>query len=374
MNIKYKVVGGLSFYQRKEIKDLISYLRFTVNHNDEEALKRIINLPKRSIGETTVAKLIVMANDNDVPLWNFVGNIHTVMSGRTANAIDGFANLIKSFEIAAQTKDAYEVASQVAKESGLLKDLYEDKSVEGISRYENVQELLNAIKEHVDNPEVQDKSLSAFLQEIALITDADTDKDQDKDRVTLMTIHSSKGLEFKNVYIVGMEEDLFPSQMMLASRDDLEEERRLFYVAITRAEKRLTLSYATSRYRFGNLKACEPSRFLEEVDSRYLKTTRKFVEEEKSFSNFLSQFQRNGGTSRTRNTTVSQPTHKASANFAPSDINLLQVGMKVEHLKFGFGVVKEIDAKGPDKKAVIDFDGFGEKTLILSFAKLMIHS
>ncbi len=374
MNIKYKVVGGLSFYQRKEIKDLISYLRFTVNHNDEEALKRIINLPKRAIGDTTVAKLIVMANDNDVPLWNFVGNIHSVMSGRTANAIDGFANLIKSFEIAAQTKDAYEVASQVAKESGLLKDLYEDKSVEGISRYENVQELLNAIKEHVDNPEVQDKSLSAFLQEIALITDADTDKDQDKDRVTLMTIHSSKGLEFKNVYIVGMEEDLFPSQMMLASRDDLEEERRLFYVAITRAEKRLTLSYATSRYRFGNLKACEPSRFLEEIDSRYLKTTRKFVEEEKSFSNFLSQFQRNGGASRTRNTTVSQPTHKASANFAPSDINLLREGMKVEHLKFGFGVVKEIDAKGPDKKAVIDFDGFGEKTLILSFAKLMIHS
>jgi DNA helicase-2/ATP-dependent DNA helicase PcrA len=373
MNIKYKIVGGLSFYQRKEIKDLIAYLRFIVNHNDEEALKRIINLPKRGIGDTTVAKLILTSNDQGAPLWEVVSNVHSIISGRTANAIDGFATLIKTFEIASKAKDAYEVASQVARETGLLKDLYEDKSVEGISRYENVQELLNAIKEYVDSDTTEDKSLGAFLQEVALITDIDNDKEEDGDRVTLMTIHSAKGLEFKNVFIVGLEEDLFPSQMMLSSREDLEEERRLFYVAITRAEKKLTLSYATSRYRFGVLKACEPSRFIEEVDPRYMKVARKFVTEENSFSNFLGQFQRSGGTSRIRSTTVNQPAHKPSPDFSPSNVNLLREGMKVEHMKFGFGTVKEIDAKGPDKKAVIHFDGFGEKTLILSFAKLMIH-
>src|SRR5690606_38415841 len=274
MNIKYKIVGGLSFYQRKEIKDLLSYLRFTVNHNDEQAFRRIINLPKRGIGPGSVDKIVVAADDHSMPIWDVVCNAGQFLTGRTANAIDDFATMIKSFSITVAKKDAFEAASHVAKNSGLLKELYEDKTIEGLNRYENVQELLNAIKEFVDNPENEDKTLGSFLQEIALITDADT-KNDDEDSVTLMTIHGSKGLEFKNVYLVGMEEDLFPSQMMLSSRADLEEERRLFYVAITRAQNRVFLSYAITRYRFGRLKSCEPSRFLEEIDPNCIQISRQ---------------------------------------------------------------------------------------------------
>src|SRR5690606_20196346 len=250
MNIKYKIVGGLSFYQRKEIKDLLSYLRFTVNHNDEQALRRIINLPKRGIGPSSVDKMVVAAEDHSMSLWEVVCHAGQFIGGRTATAVEDFSTMIKSFKIAVEKKDAFDAASQIAKNSGLLKELYEDKTIEGLNRYENVQELLNAIKEYVDNIENEDKSIGAFLQEIALITDADT-KNNDEDSVSLMTIHGSKGLEFKNVYLVGMEEDLFPSQMMLSSRADLEEERRLFYVAITRAEQKLFLSYSLTRYRFG---------------------------------------------------------------------------------------------------------------------------
>ncbi|SDL84530.1 DNA helicase-2 / ATP-dependent DNA helicase PcrA [Catalinimonas alkaloidigena] len=374
MNIKYRIVGGLSFYQRKEIKDLLAYLRFVVNHNDEEALKRIINLPKRGIGDTTIAKLIVMANENDVSLWDIIGNIYTAMSGRTANSIDAFANLIKSFDLAMQTKNAFEVASQVARESGLLKELYEDKTPEGISRYENVQELLNAIKEFVDNPENEDKTLGTFLQTVSLLTSWEDDQNKDPDRVTLMTIHSAKGLEFRNVYVVGMEEDLFPSQMMLNSREDLEEERRLFYVAITRAEKKLTLSYALSRYRFGNIRSCEPSRFLQELDGQYLKVTRRFRTEEAAPrpTRFAAQFKRAGAPVK-RIPVNGKSAHQPSANFRPSDPMRLKAGMTVEHPKFGFGTVSAVEVQGNDRKARINFQQHGEKTLLLSFAKLMIH-
>ena len=274
MGIRYKVVGGLSFYQRKEIKDLIAYMRLAINHNDEEAFKRIINLPKRGIGDATIARITVLADEQKVAIWDILSNAIKYIGGRTAIAIDNFAMLIKSFALAASQKNAYDAATEIAKNSGLLKELYEDKSIEGLARYENVQELLNGIKEFVDNPENEDKSLSAFLQEIALLTNADQPAEEGedvKDAVTLMTIHSAKGLEFKNVFVVGMEEDLFPSQMMIGSRAELEEERRLFYVAITRAEKKLALTYATSRYRFGRIKDCEPSRFLEEIDPRCIK-------------------------------------------------------------------------------------------------------
>ncbi|MFC0185606.1 ATP-dependent helicase [Pseudarcicella hirudinis] len=277
LNIKYRIIGGLSFYQRREIKDLLAYLRFVINQNDEEAFKRIINLPKRGIGDTTVAKITVTAAENGVSVWDVVANINQFGAGRLSAGIEAFADLIKSFKIMVeiQEKDAYEVASHVAKASGILRELYEDKTVEGLSRYENVQELLNAIKEFVDSPENEDKSISNFLQTVSLLTTADNEEDEgENDRVTLMTIHGAKGLEFDHVYIVGMEEDLFPSQMMLQSRQDLEEERRLFYVAITRAEKRLMMSFAESRYQFGRLKACEPSRFLDEIDPKYLQIAR----------------------------------------------------------------------------------------------------
>src|SRR5690606_38426753 len=276
MNIKYKMVGGLSFYQRKEIKDLLAYLRFTLNQQDEASFRRIINLPKRGIGDTTVDKIIVAANDHAISIWEVIQHAQTFIGGRAAGPIEDFVAMINRFQLEVQRKDAYDAAFDIAKGSGLLRELYEDKTVEGLSRYENVQELLNAIKEFVDSPEREDKSLGAFLQEVSLVTGQDEDKDKDPDKVTLMTIHMAKGLEFRYVYMVGMEEDLFPSQMMLGSRADLEEERRLFYVAITRAQKKLYLSYALTRYRFGRLKNCEPSRFLDDIDQGYIKVSTKF--------------------------------------------------------------------------------------------------
>ncbi len=405
LNIKYRIIGGLSFYQRREIKDLLAYLRFTVNQKDEEAFKRIINLPKRGIGDTTVAKIVVTASENQVSVWDVVSNITKYITGRAATQIDGFAVLIKSFKLMIEKgKDAYDVAAHVAKTSGILKELHEDKTVEGLSRYENVQELLNAIKEFTDNAENEDKSISAFLQAVSLLTNADQgDDDDDNDRVTLMTIHGAKGLEFKNVYVVGLEEGLFPSQMMLERREDLEEERRLFYVAITRAEKRLTFSYAESRYNWGRLNMCEPSRFLFEVDKKFLATSRNKREAagfddftQKSEATPMSYIRRVGGQKSSQNTGISNqskfPTRPATAvtsnpkpapnpttndqqpitNFVPSDTSKLTVGMKVEHPKFGFGKVIQTDFSGTERKAVIKFATAGDKTLLLSFAKLRI--
>ncbi len=385
LSLKYRIIGGLSFYQRKEIKDLIGYLRFTVNQADEEAFKRIINLPKRGIGDTTIAKITVLAAENNEPIWEVVADIKSFITGRAAVPIEGFADLIKSFQLLLDQKDAYEVASHIAKSSGLLKELYDDKTVEGLARYENVQALLNAVKEYVDNPENEDKSLGSFLQSVSLLTTADTKEDDgDDDKVTLMTIHAAKGLEFKNVHIVGLEEDLFPSQMMLESRADLEEERRLFYVAITRAEKKLTLSYAETRYHYGRLKVCEPSRFLLEMDQKYLKMAkqgrtiepvggRPERDRSESTSTGSMTFVRSLAQQRGRKPSP-QPlvAHKPSDGFAPSDTNGLVAGVRVEHAKFGFGTVTSMDTAGTDRKATILFEQAGEKTLLLSFAKLRI--
>ena len=377
MNIKYKIVGGLSFYQRKEIKDLIAYLRLVVNPNDEQALRRVINYPKRGIGETTEQKLFVTADETNHSVWEVVQNASQFLGNRVGTAIENFSIMIRDFARIAENTDAFEVAKHVAKHSGIVDDLYQDKTVEGLARYENIQELLNGIKEYVDDPEKEDKSLSAFLQDIALITDADTKADLDGEFVTLMTIHSAKGLEFKNVFIVGMEENLFPSQMMLNSRADLEEERRLFYVAITRAEKKLYLTYATSRYQWGNLRACEKSRFLDEIDPKYLNF--KYGEHNAVGSGnvFDRVLQRKSSIS----SLVQPPARKQAAtaytpptDFKPSDTSNLAAGMKVEHPKFGFGVVARMDTQGNSTKAIINFDEVGEKTLLLSFAKLRIHN
>jgi DNA helicase II / ATP-dependent DNA helicase PcrA len=375
LNIKYKIVGGLSFYQRKEIKDLLAYMRFVLNQNDEASFKRIINLPKRGIGDSTVDKIIVAANDHAISIWDVLQNATPFVGGRSAGAIDDFVNMIKRFTLEVERKDAYDAAFEIAKGSGLLRELYEDKTVEGLNRHENVQELLNAIKEYVDDPEKVDKTLGAFLQEVSLVTGQDEDKDKDPEKVTLMTIHMAKGLEFKYVYIVGLEEDLFPSQMMLSSRADLEEERRLFYVAITRAQKRLYLSYALTRYRFGRLKNCEPSRFLDDIDQRFIKVSSKFSGNESAPApgGYAKSF-----ISGIKKTISSTPVNKATAykpspDFAPSDTTALKEGMKVEHPKFGFGEVVKMDFSGADRKAKILFNDFGEKTLLLSFAKLKIH-
>lgn len=374
IGIRYKVVGGLSFYQRKEIKDLIAYMRLALNHNDEEAFRRIINLPKRGIGDATIARIIVLAQENKIPIWDVISNAIRYIGGRAAVALDNFAMLIKSFAIAIAQKNAYDAAMEIAKNSGLLKELYEDKSIEGLARYENVQELLNGIKEFVDNPENQDKSLSAFLQEVSLLTNADEPAEEGedtKDAVTLMTIHSAKGLEFKNVFVVGMEEDLFPSQMMIGSRAELEEERRLFYVAITRAERKLTLTYATSRYRFGRIKDCEPSRFLDEIDPRCIKQKRVHTD-------VLVNSDTGGlGTTfkslATQQNAIKKTSYKPSPDFKPSDTTYLSPGMKVEHLKFGYGLVLEVIGNEKERKARINFEEVGEKTLLLSFAKLKVH-
>ncbi|MDB5263499.1 MAG: ATP-dependent helicase [Adhaeribacter sp.] len=366
MNIKYRIVGGLSFYQRKEIKDLISYLRLTVNQNDEQALRRVINYPKRGIGDTTIEKIIVSASETDHTIWEVVSNAKSFLTGRVATPIEDFATKIKSFTVLAETNDAFEAAKHIAKQSGIIEDLYADKSIEGVARYENIQELLNGIKEYVDDPEKEDKSLGAFLQDIALITDVDTKKEDNGEYVTLMTIHSAKGLEFRNVFIVGMEENLFPSQMMLSSRADLEEERRLFYVAITRAEKKLTLSYATSRYQWGNLRSCEKSRFIDEIEPTFLNF--QYSDGQSAFEKVLKK----------KSTLIAPVTKKATnyvppTDFVPSDTSNLQAGMRVEHPKFGFGVVAKMDTQGNSIKAIIDFEEAGEKTLLLSFAKLRIH-
>lgn len=372
LNVRYKIVGGLSFYQRKEIKDLVAYLRLTVNPNDEQALRRVINYPKRGIGDTTISKLINVAEESNHTLWEVVSNADQFLPARVSNPVVGFAEKIKSYTVVSAKEDAFEAAKFIAKNSGMIEELYADKSIEGLSRYENIQELLNGVKEYVDDPEREDKSLESFLQDIALVTDSDLkDAAQEGEAVTMMTIHSAKGLEFRNVYIVGLEENLFPSQMMITSRADLEEERRLFYVAITRAEKKLTLSYATSRYQWGNLRSCEKSRFLDEIDPQFLnvKFTAGPAEREQPFQHVFER----------RSNLVAAPPRKtvatkyvAPADFKPSDTTNLQAGQRVEHPKFGFGQVTTIEKQQGTIKAIIQFEEVGEKTLLLSFAKLRV--
>ncbi len=376
MNIKYRIVGGMSFYQRKEIKDIVAYIRFTINPNDEEAFKRIINYPKRGIGDSTITKIREVSIDQGATIWDVLCNINSILPARAASTIEDFVNKIKVFQHTANTKDAFEAVSEIAKESGILRELYEDKTIEGLSRYENIQALLNAVKAFVDDPAKEDKSLGVFLQEVSLLTDADNEKDKDKDKVTLMTIHSSKGLEFKHVYIVGLEENLFPSQMRLTSREDLEEERRLFYVAVTRAETYLTFSYATERYLYGSKKSCEPSRFLTEFNPKYLKLSNRILVPEQSSMNETANpvnYARPLAKNLVQQPLKPKTSYVAPEDFRPSDTSYLKEGMRVEHPKFGFGLVKKMDVSGHDRKAIIEFNEVGEKTLILSFAKLRIH-
>ena len=375
LNIKYKIVGGLSFYQRKEIKDLVAYLRLTVNPNDEQALRRVINYPKRGIGDTTISKLINAAEEANHTLWEVVAHADQFVPTRVANPVVDFGEKIKSYAAVAEQEDAFEAAKFIAKNSGMIEELYADKSIEGLSRYENIQELLNGIKAFVEDPEREEKSLGAFLQDIALVTDSDLkDAQSEGETVTLMTIHSAKGLEFRHVYIVGLEENLFPSQMMITSRADLEEERRLFYVAITRAEKKLTLSYATSRYQWGNLRSCEKSRFLDEIDPQYVDF--KFAAAPgpgAGESPFGHVFERRSNLIPAAPRKTAATKYVAPSDFKPSDTSNLQTGQRVEHPKFGFGQVTKLETQAGSTKAIIQFEEVGEKTLLLSFAKLRVH-
>jgi len=397
--IAYRIYGGISFYSRKEIKDMLSYFRLTVNPDDEEALKRVINYPKREIGKTSVEKLILAADKAGTSIWKVMENIHSVETGLNAPTrarIADFVTMIRSFAVMMKSKNAFDLASHIAMSSGLLKELYADKSPEGVSHYENLQELLNGIKEFTEkgttslpapsseleaNPDL--RTLDMFLQDIALITDNETETD-DKDTVSLMTIHAAKGLEFKNVFVVGMEENLFPSQMSMQSRADLEEERRLFYVAITRAERKLTLSYAASRYKWGNLISCEPSRFIDEVDEKYMiDLTHQAVKPASQERSNWSSFGKRGAepapnyTTRTSNfkklsTVQATTTVTPDATFEADDPQTIDVGMDVEHQKFGTGKVVLMEGRSPDLKATVAFPGHGNKQLLLKFAKLKI--
>ena len=391
LNIPYKIYGGLSFYQRKEIRDLIAYFRLTVNHNDEQALKRIINYPVRGIGKTSMYKLVLAADQQDKTLWEIVENSKQYIGGRSGEAIQNFSVMIKSFAAMLKNHAAYDVAHHISSQSGLLKELHNDKSIEGLSRYENIQELLNGIKEFSEREELEDKSLTRYLQDIALLTGDDKveEKEGDSDTVSLMTIHAAKGLEFSRVYVVGMEENLFPSQLSLNSRSDLEEERRLFYVAATRAEKKLTLTYALTRYRWGSLIHCEQSRFIDEIDPRYLELDTGtaaaapdnsfFDDERKAWNNGSGGGEERLSFSRPKpkpNNVPAKPVlvkkHIPTANFAADNPAAIQEGMEVEHEKFGFGSIIKLEGRLPDAKATVLFKDAGQKQLLLKFAKLRI--
>ncbi len=381
LNLPYKIYGGLSFYQRKEIKDLLAYFRLTANPRDEEALKRVINYPKRGIGKTSFEKIIIAANHYGVSLWEIISEpakYQTDIPSGTRNKINAFVTSITSYITQLDKIDGYELSQHIAKSTGILKDLYDDKTPEGVSRYENIQALLSGIKEFTSNHEENEIiHLNDFLVDVALLTDADDEKEEDFDKVTLMTIHASKGLEFPYVYVVGLEENLFPSQMALSTRSELEEERRLFYVALTRAEKKAMLSFATSRYKWGNLITSEPSRFIDEINPDYLDISNPSRGGGRSLNQVNLEKRSTGkqslfSTNRRKLTKMSSVKNKSSNKPGIKANQLdLKVGYNVVHEKFGKGKVIGLEGTPPEK-ATIFFPKAGNKQLLLKFAKLEV--
>ena len=399
MGIAYTIYGGISFYQRKEIKDYLAYLRIIINPKDEEALKRIINYPARGIGKTSIDKAVLAANENNISMWEVIAEPAKYgFKAGTADSLNDFVIMIRSFQSMLQKNNAYDVAMHVGKQTSFVKELFNDKSTEGVARYENIQELLNSIKEWIESPdneegELVDKSLGGYLQQITLLTDAD-EKDPNADTVKLMTIHAAKGLEFPVVFVAGLEEMLFPNALSINTREELEEERRLFYVAVTRAKKRLWVTYANTRYRFGSLVQNDPSRFIDELPEQFV---------DKSYSGGGARNQRSdygNGTAfermrgwggrgqesevRSRESKKETPSYLApatqrqtkehipSADFKPSDTSNLQVGQKVEHQKFGFGEVMKMEGAAHNPIATVKFEHNGEKKIMLNYAKLKI--
>lgn len=407
MGIAYRIFGGVSFYQRKEIKDFIAYLRVIVNPRDEEALKRIINYPARGIGKTSLEKCLLFANQNDLTFWEVLQRAGAVgFKGATLDAMQQFVQMIQYFQTMLNQQNAYDVARMVGEHTKLVKELFNDKTAEGIARYENIQELLNSIKEWTETPDNEDgelisKSLGAYLQQITLLTDADDDQN-DPDVVKLMSIHAAKGLEFDCVFVVGVEENLFPNAISMQSREELEEERRLFYVAITRARKHLWVTYANTRYRFGSLVQNDASRFIHEmpeklVDQSYAGGVGR---NQNSFGQMGSAFQRmqrgfgdyndiqktekrygptpgkKSGTEKPAYLAPPSPPkvvpHIPSGNFEASDTSDLAVGQRVEHQKFGFGEVIQLEGSAHNPIATVRFELNGEKKIMLQYAKLRI--
>ncbi len=371
-NILYKIYGGQSFYQRKEIKDLLGYLKLAVNPNDEEALKRVINFPKRAIGDSSFSKIAKIANDNLTSNWEILKSIEKFgFPARLTNSVRGFVNLIKTFQRHLEKMDAYELASLAAKQSGVLEFYNRDKTVEGLNRANNLRELLDGIKDFVESDEeiedvtITDKGLTSYLQNIALITDQDNDKDND-DRVALMSVHAAKGLEFESVFVAGMEDKLFPSQMALNSKDGLDEERRLFYVAITRAKQFLCLSFAFSRYRYGNIVNSSPSPFLGEISEKNLEHTMGVLPS-RSTESTGSTGSRLGPPLQRR----MKPRIPVS-DFKASPISEIVVGKEVEHIRFGRGKVLAKEGPKGNEVATVVFDEAGEKRIMIKYAKLKV--
>ena len=384
MNIPYRIYQGISFYGRREVKDVLAYMRMAVNPHDDESLARIINYPARGIGQTTMDKIRVAAADNDVSIWTVLENIQYFglgLNSGTIQRITDFVFLIKRFEAQVPTVDAFTLAKQIVHSSGIIKALREEDEPESAERIENIDELLNGVQEFCEEErqsDEQDKSdqpdsirtLDEFLQQVLLYTSEDKDKDKDADKVSLMTIHAAKGLEFPYVFVVGMEEQLFPS-FLASTRAELEEERRLFYVAVTRAEKQVTLSYAQTRFNNGQRLDGEVSRFVEEIAPEYIEMPRRpsFPQAGTLPSAFF-----NAG--KAKQTTPKAPTPSKPRTAAvpnnPAAINAIMPGMKVQHEKFGIGKVLGIEGAGDSRKATVFFEGVGQKQLMLKFAKLTI--
>ena len=374
-NIPYQIYGGLSFYQRKEIKDILAYLRIIINPNDEESFKRIINYPTRGIGQTTIDKLLIYSNKNNISLFNSLVLLENVdINNGTKTKLTNFLNLIKNFQILNVKLNALEIIDEVLKRIGIINLLKLDGSPEAISRIENIEALLNAVKDFIEGQEEvdgADGSLSEFLEDVALISELDKDKNETDKKVSLMTIHLAKGLEFSHVYIVGLEEDLFPSALSSTTRTDLEEERRLFYVALTRAKRQVTITYAKNRYRWGKLNDCEPSRFINEINKDYI----RFNYNSNQKTNLLKSTK---AVNKLRFKTPNKKTtlkalnkkniisQKSTGNTHFED---LITGDFIIHNRFGKGEVIKTEGEGSDKKAEVKFDTSGIKKILLKFAK-----
>ena len=388
-NIPYRVFGGLSFYQRKGIKDVLAYLRLTINPKDEESLKRVINYPGRGIGQTTVDKLVVAAQTHNISLFDVVERAHELplsIHAGTKTKLNDFAVLIRSFQAANANQNAFAVADLITKKTGVVQELKKEGTPEAVTRVENVEELLNGIRDFVEGQlELVDAtgSLVEFLEDVALATDFDNEK-KEENAVALMTVHLAKGLEFPHVYVVGMEEDLFPSAFNMNTREELEEERRLFYVALTRAQKRATLTYTQCRYRWGKLNDAEPSRFLTELDATYIDN--QVFDDDYRFTPMVDK--NIFGDIPKDKVRIKKPPVKSKAKSIPPkaklkpvvrsqasenmDISAIQEGVKVNHSRFGKGTVCAVEGQGGDAKALIDFENGGRKNLLLRFAKLEI--
>ncbi|MGH2563286.1 MAG: ATP-dependent helicase, partial [Ginsengibacter sp.] len=393
MNIAYRIYGGISFYQRKEIKDFLSYLRIILNPGDEEALKRIINFPARGIGKTSIEKAVLFANENNISMWQVLERASQFgYKASILEVINNFVIMIKMFQSELLKKNVYDLSILVGKNTGLVKELFNDKTTEGLARYENIQELLNSIKEFTETPtedgELLDKSLGSYLQQITLLTDADDEKGE-SDVVKLMTIHAAKGLEFPVVFVGGLEETLFPNAMSINTREELEEERRLFYVAVTRAKQRLWLTYANTRYRFGNLTQNDPSRFIDELPEERLDRSFAVGNMRNNQNNQWNPFEKvKTGFNRqspqgwkpasekaaylVTSNVVKLKEHTPTEGFTPSDTSNLQQGQKIEHQKFGFGEVIKMEGAAHNPVATVKFEYNGEKKIMLNYARLRI--